>query len=104
MLGLSFFNHFRYDFDPVAGVVTLTPNGLVEAGVIKAGRTEVQWRGQFAQLAGRREAIENELERINPNWTVRRDELESFLAENDRQVEVLEAEADDAHVPMAWRD
>ncbi len=104
LLGLSFFNHFRYDFDPVAGFVTLTPNGLVEAGVIKAGRTEAQWRGQFAQLAGRREAIENELERINPNWTVRRDELESFLAENDRQLEVLEAEADDAHVPMAWRD
>lgn len=104
LLGLSFFNHFRYNFDPVAGVVTLTPNGLVEAGVIKAGRTEDQWRSQFAQLAARRELLEQELERINPNWEVRRGEIEAAIAENDRQVEVLESEADDAHVPMAWRD
>lgn len=104
LLGLSFFNHFRYNFDPVAGVVTLTPNGLVEAGLIKAGRTEDQWRSQFAQLAARRGLLEQELERISPNWAVRRGEIEAALAENDRQVEVLEAEADDAHVPMAWRD
>jgi len=104
LLGLSYFNHFRYDFDPVAGVVTLTPNGLVEAGVIKAGRTEDQWRSQFAQLSARRELLERELERINPNWEVRRGEIQAALEENDRQVAVLESEADDAHVPMAWRD
>ncbi len=104
LLGLSYFNHFRYDFDPVAGVVTLTPNGLVEAGVIKSGRTEAQWRGEFAQLAGRREAIEHELDSINPNWTRRRAELEAAIEETERQREVLESEADDAHVPMAWRD
>ena len=104
LLGLSYFNHFRYNFDPAAGVVTLTPNGLAEAGILKGGRTEDQWRGQFAHLAARRAAIENALERINPNWTVRREELESALSETVRQVEVLESEADDAHVPMAWRD
>jgi len=104
LLGLSFFNHFRYDFDPVAGVVTLTPNGLVEAGVIKAGRTEPQWRSQFAQLTARRESIERALDSINPNWTVRRKELEDLIEETERQRQVLEAEADDAQVPMAWRD
>jgi clan AA aspartic protease (TIGR02281 family) len=104
LLGLSYFNHFRYDVDPVAGVVTLTPNGLVEAGVLKAGRTEDQWRRQFAQLAARREAIEHELDSINPNWTRRRDELEALVDETERQREVLEAEADEARVPMAWRD
>ncbi|MEZ4330382.1 MAG: TIGR02281 family clan AA aspartic protease [Myxococcota bacterium] len=104
LLGLSFFNHFRYDVDPVAGIVTLTPNGLAEAGIIRGGRTEQQWRNQFAQLAARRGAIEAELDRINPNWSVRRSELEAALEENDRQVAVLEAEADDARVPMAWRD
>jgi len=104
LLGLSYFNHFRYKVDPVQGVVTLTPNGLVEAGVLRAGRTEDQWREQFAHLAARRSAIERELDRINPNWTVRRDELEALLVETDRQVDVLEAEADDARVPMAWRD
>lgn len=104
LLGLSFFNRFRYDVDPVAGIVTLTPNGMVEAGLIRGGRTEQQWRDQFAQLAARREAIETALERSNPNRAVRHSELEAALEENDRQLEVLEAEADDAHVPMAWRD
>lgn len=104
LLGLSFFNHFRYDVDPVAGVITLTPNGLVEAGVLKAGRTENQWRRQFAQLAERRAAIERELDTSNPNWARRRAELEALIDETERQREVLEAEADDAQVPMAWRD
>jgi len=104
LLGLSFFNHFRYDIDPAAGIVTLTPNGLVEAGVLKGGRTEDQWRTQFSRLAAQRSAIEVALERVNPNASVRRHELEALLEENDRQVAVLESEADDAHVPMAWRD
>lgn len=104
LLGLSFFNHFRYDVDPVAGVITLTPNGLVEAGVLKAGRTENQWRRQFAQLAERRAAIEREIDTINPNWARRRAELEALIDETEREREVLEAEADDAQVPMAWRD
>lgn len=104
LLGLSFFNHFRYDVDPVAGIVTLTPNGLVEAGILKAGRTETQWRSQFAQLSARREAIENALESTNPNASRRVEELEALVEETERQRQVLEAEADDARVPMAWRD
>ena len=104
LLGLSFFNHFRYNFDPVAGIVTLTPNGLVEAGIIKSGRTEAQWRSQFGQLTARANAIEHEIESINPDGSRRREELEALLEETARQREVLEAEADDAQVPMVWRD
>lgn len=104
LLGLSYFNHFRYDFDPVAGIVTLTPNGLVEAGVIKSGRTEAQWRSQFGQLSERHSAIERALDTINPNWSRRREELEALIEETERQREVLEVEADDAQVPMTWRE
>lgn len=104
LLGLSYFNHFRYDFDPVAGIVTLKPNGLVEAGVIRAGRTEAQWRSQFAQLNERQAAIDHAMETINPNWSRRREELEALVEETERQREVLESEADDAQVPMSWRD
>jgi clan AA aspartic protease (TIGR02281 family) len=104
LLGLSYFNHFKYHFDPGAGIVTLTPNGLVEAGVLRGGRSEDQWRSQFARLAALRQAIETALDEINPNWTVRRAELEDNLVEADRQRDVLEAEADAAQVPMAWRD
>lgn len=104
LLGLSYFNHFRYDVDPVAGIITLTPNGLVEAGVLRGGRTEAQWRRQFAALSERRAAIEREIAAINPNGARRRGELEALIEETDRQSDVLEAEADDAQVPMAWRD
>jgi clan AA aspartic protease (TIGR02281 family) len=104
LLGLSFFNHFRYDFDPASGVVTLRPNGLVESGQIRGGRSETQWRSQFAAMGRRRAGIEQVMEEINPNWTVRKRELEDALDEVDRQIEILEDEADEARVPMQWRD
>lgn len=104
LLGLSFFNHFRYRVDPVAGKITLQDNGLVEAGLIRGGRSKAQWRAQFASLAKRREAIEQVLEEINPNWSRRKAELEGMIEEVERQLAVLENEADDARVPMQWRD
>jgi clan AA aspartic protease (TIGR02281 family) len=104
LLGLSYFNHFQYRFDPGSGVVTLRPNGLAEAGMIRGGRSRDQWKRQFLHLAGRRAAIERTIDEINPNWTVRKRELEDAIEEVDRQVKVLESEADDARVPMQWRD
>ena len=104
LLGLSFFNHFRYRFDPGAGLVTLQPNGLAEAGKIRGGRSRAQWQGQYASLAQRSQAIERELEEINPNWARRKAELHDALEEVDRQYAALEDEADDARVPMQWRD
>ena len=103
LLGLSFFNHFRYRFDPASGIVSLTPNGLAESGTIKGGRSRDQWRAQFLRLAGRATSIERTLDEINPNWTVRKAELEAELDEVDRQVKLLDDEADDARVPMRWR-
>jgi clan AA aspartic protease (TIGR02281 family) len=103
LLGLSFFNHFRYRFDPASEIVTLTPNGLAESGTIKGGRSRDHWKAQFLRLGGRRSAIETTLEEINPNWTVRKKELEDALDEVDRQVRLLDDEADDARVPMQWR-
>lgn len=104
LLGLSFFNHFQYRVDPAAGVITLRSNGLVEAGVIRGGRSRAQWRSQFAGLAARRAAIERELDEINPNWSRRKAELEGMIEEVERQLAVLEDEADEARVPMQWRD
>jgi clan AA aspartic protease (TIGR02281 family) len=104
LLGLAFFNHFRYRIDPVSGTVTLRPNGLAEAGKIRGGRSESQWKGEFARLARRRLAIERAIDEVNPNRARRKDELESMVEEVDRQVRMLESEADDARVPMPWRD
>ena len=104
LLGLSFFNHFRYRVDPVDGVITLQSNGLVEAGMIRGGRSEPQWKTQFAGLISRRKSVEAEIDRINPNGSRRKSELNEMLAEVDRQYDVLEDEADEARVPMQWRD
>lgn len=104
LLGLSFFNHFQYDIDPASGVVTLRPNGLVESGQLRGGRSEEQWRGEFARMAWRRVSLEQSLEDINPNKGRRKSELQTELEEVDRQLSILEGEADDAHVPAQWRD
>jgi clan AA aspartic protease (TIGR02281 family) len=103
LLGLSFFNHFRYDFDPAAGIVTLRPNGMAEAGRLRGGRSESQWRGEFATLSARRRAIEAALDEVGPGRARREARLEQAIEEIDRQLQVLEGEADDARVPMAWR-
>lgn len=104
LLGLSFFNHFNYRIDPGAGLVTLSPNGLAESGQLRGGRSRGQWQGQFARLAQRRAHIERTLDEGNSNRARRRAELVAALEEVDRQVRMLEDEADDARVPMQWRD
>ena len=103
LLGLSFFNHFQYRVDPASGIVTLRRNGLAESGRIRGGRSERQWKGEFAGLAHRRLAIEKAMDEANPNRARRKSELEGALEEVDRQLKILEDEADDARVPMQWR-
>ena len=104
LLGLSFFNHFRYRVDPGSGTITLQSNGMAESGKIRGGRSKTQWQSQFASLGLRRKAIEAQLDSINPNWSRRKKELQAMIDEVDRQYAVLEDEADEARVPMQWRD
>jgi clan AA aspartic protease (TIGR02281 family) len=103
LLGLSYFNHFRYRVDPVAGIVTLEDNGMLESGRIRGGRSESQWKNEFRILARRRDAIEQVLEQSSSNRSRRKAELKGAIEEVDRQIEVLEDEADEARVPMRWR-
>jgi len=104
LLGLSFFNHFNYRVDPASGIVTLSPNGLAESGQIRGGRSAGQWKGEFGRLARRRARIEEVLDEAGSNRARRRAELKQALEEVDRQRRLLEDEADDARVPMQWRD
>jgi len=104
LLGLSYFNHFRYRIDPVAGVVTLEDNGMVESGKIRGGRSEPQWRNAFRGLLARREGIEERLDDSGSKGSRYRKRLREAIDEVDRQIDVLDNEADDARVPMRWRD
>ena len=62
LLGLSYFNRFHYQIDPARGVVTLTPNDLEEQGLIRGGRSEADWRAEFAQMRARVRYREKQLD------------------------------------------
>jgi len=104
LLGLTFFNHFQYEVDPVRGIVTLTENGMARAGLIRGGRSEAQWSAEFHYLRRRIAQVEEEKDDTPRSHGREHDRLEERIEELERQLELLEAEADAAHVPWTWRD
>jgi clan AA aspartic protease (TIGR02281 family) len=103
LLGLSFFNHFTYNIDAAQGIVTLRPNRLAEAGGIRGGRSEEQWRAEYRNLRARMAYLQAEKDRTPSTHSREQRRLEARLAQLDREMELLDGEADQARVPMAWR-
>ena len=103
LLGLSFFNRFTYQIDAAAGVLTLTDNDLADSGGILGGRSEGQWRGEFMGLRVRLEELEARRAATPPGHGRQLDRLDQEHAALERQIELLDAEADRARVPDAWR-
>lgn len=103
LLGLSFFNHFRYAVDPVAGVIRLTPNGLAQAGEIRSGRSKAQWKAEYASLRARIGHTQARRERVMSSHTRTHDQLDDQEKDLERQLGVLDSEADRARVPYSWR-
>ncbi len=103
LLGLSFFHHFTYEIDAARGRVQLRPNGLAEKGLIRGGRSEAQWRAEFASLDGRRRAVEEALGNVESSRGRERARLQSLVADLERDRGLLEEEADRGRVPVAWR-
>jgi clan AA aspartic protease (TIGR02281 family) len=104
LLGLSFFNRFTTHVDAAAGVVTLVPNGLVESGAIRGGRSAAQWRSEYRNLAQRIERAEAEAERTPESHGREQRRLAAQREALERELALLDAEADQARVPAAWRD
>jgi aspartyl protease family protein len=103
LLGLSFFNHFTYQVDAAAGVLTLTENDLVDSGGLLGGRSESQWRGEFEALRQRVAELEARRDHLPPGHDRQLEHFDAQRQELDRQLELLDAEADRARVPDAWR-
>jgi len=103
LLGLSFFNRFSYNIDAAAGVVTLRPNGLEQTGGIRGGRSEAQWRAEYRNLHGRVAAVNLEKDRTPSHHSREVRRLEGVLEDLERQLELLDGEADHARVPFTWR-
>lgn len=104
LLGLSFFNHFKYDFDPATGIVTLRENDLAESGTLRGGRSRSQWQTQFRNMHARIERGEELLDEVPFSKARQRERYQTALSELRRELELLEGEADDAKVPFSWRD
>jgi clan AA aspartic protease (TIGR02281 family) len=104
LLGLSYFNHFQYEIDTARGLVHLTPNDMAETGAMRGGRTQGQWRTSFLNLRSRIEAVQEEIERTPDSRSRKHDRLETQREGLMRQLSRLEAEADQARVPFAWRE
>jgi clan AA aspartic protease (TIGR02281 family) len=103
LLGLSFFNHFTYNIDAAQGIVTLTRNDLAASGGIRGGRSEAQWRAEYASMRARIGQVEREYETKSSHKSQERRRLEEQRQELERQLALLDEEADRARVPMAWR-
>ncbi len=104
LLGLSFFNHFDYKIDPVDGVVTLVENDLAETGVLRGGKSRLQWERSFAAAQARIAHAEKRLEEAPFGRVRHRESLEQEVARLEGEMRLLHAEADDARVPFSWRD
>src|SRR5262245_46594130 len=104
LLGLSYFNRFDTHVDAAAGVVTLVPNGLAEAGAIRGGRSEEQWRAEYAGLQSRVERLDAEAARTPRSHEREVERLDAAREEVARQLQLLDAEADRAQVPLRWRE
>ncbi len=103
LLGLSFFNHFTYQIDAAAGLVTLHENDLEKDGHVRGGRSPSQWLGEFESLRTQIAELENQRERTPSSRSRRFERLDAQEAALERQLDALEAEADQARVPQAWR-
>jgi clan AA aspartic protease (TIGR02281 family) len=104
LLGLSFFNHFTYNIDAAKGVVTLRPNKLVETGGILGGRSEAQWRSEFRALNARIASVDREYDSKPQSRSRVRRRLEDRRVDLERQAALLDTEADQARVPVSWRE
>jgi len=104
LLGLSFFNHFTYNVDAAAGILSLTRNDLAESGAIRGGRSEAQWRAEFQNVRGRMAAVETERGWTPTNHSRELRRLDGERVGLERQLDLLEQEADSARVPIPWRD
>jgi len=99
LLGGTFFNNFTFQVDPAAHVITLVANDRVRGGL-----SDRQWRGRFRAARTRLAELEHYLENNHFARESRVAELELRREALRGEIEALEAEADAAEVPHAWRE
>jgi len=98
LLGGAFFNNFVYQVDAAAGVITLTPNARVRAGL-----DQDQWRQKFEAVRQPLAKLEAYIDKGGFLDKGRVRELEQHREQLRASLEKLEAQANHAGVPRGWR-
>ena len=96
LLGSTFFDHFTYQVDPVARTLTLVPHDRLRQGL-----SEPRWREHFRALRGQLEEVEQLL--ADASRRAQAEQLEQMREALKARLAQLEAQADRARVPQAWR-
>ena len=104
LLGLAYFNHFTYNINAQTGEITLTENDLAEDGILRGGRARSQWTNSFRMMHRQLGWAEDQLKEVPFGRAREMRRAEEQLALYEERLQLLEAEADDAHVPFSWRD
>jgi clan AA aspartic protease (TIGR02281 family) len=104
LLGMPFFNHFKTQIDPVAGIMTLEeiPAGAIDSAF--GGYDESMWRRQYAQIRREQARLDRLIEQVPSSYTSIIEKLESERSYWDDQLDQLEDRAQKAGVPQSWRD
>ena len=84
-------------------VICLFSYGLAQAGVILLGRSRAQLKAEYAGLRSRIRFTQDRRERVLSSHTRTRGDLEDQVKDLERQLSVLDSEADRARVPYSWR-
>ncbi len=99
LLGGTFFNNFTFQVDPAANVITLFPNAQV-----RSGANQNEWRARFRELRAAQSAIDEHLGGPESTDPARVAVLEQRREAVAAELAALDAEANRAGVPQAWRD
>ena len=104
LLGMPFFNHFRVQIDPAAGLMTLEEIDVNSIEGVYGGYDESMWRMKFGQVHEQLRQVEMQLERLGSQQSAWTDRLEKERDYWENQLGLLEDRADRAGVPGGWRD
>lgn len=99
LLGGTFFNNFTFQVDPAANVITLFPNGQV-----RGGTSRDEWAARYRELRALIAELDAHLSGPELTDESRVRILEQRRAELEAALEELDAEANAAGVPQAWRN
>lgn len=99
LLGGTFFNHFTFQIDPAASVISLVQNPGMRGGMSQA-----DWRSRFRDLHQRLARIDAYMANNHFTRQDRVHDLERHRAAIAKQLAELERAADQAEVPQNWRE